>query len=154
MLELKHFDIFTLPNSNADKNIVCVTTNGIIKKDGTAVMGAGIAKTTNQRFKVSDKLADNLRTNGNTVCDLGSYYWRTSKFHIFAFPTKHDWKDPSNLELIEQSAQQLVNIVNTQGFEHIFLTRPGCGCGGLDWENQVKPLLEPIFDDRFTIVYR
>ena len=73
MRELHHFDIFTLPNNKAEENIVCVTTNGIIKRDGTAVMGAGIAKTANLRFKVAEKLADSLRTNGNVVSDLRIY---------------------------------------------------------------------------------
>ena len=77
MKELHCFDIFTLPNGNTKENIVCVTTNGIIKRDGTAVMGAGIAKTANLRFKVAKKLADSLRTNGNIVSDLGTYYWKT-----------------------------------------------------------------------------
>lgn len=154
MRELHHFDIFTLPNNKAEENIVCVTTNGIIKRDGTAVMGAGIAKTANLRFKVAEKLADSLRTNGNVVSDLGTYYWKTSRFHLVAFPTKHDWRNPSDLQLIEQSAKQLVVLANTNGFQHIFLTRPGCGCGQLNWETQVKPILTPILDDRFTIVYR
>lgn len=61
MKTIKAYDIFELPNNNSDENIVCVTTNGIIKHDSTAVMGAGIAKTANIRFNVAKKLADNLR---------------------------------------------------------------------------------------------
>lgn len=154
MQEIKHYDIFTLPNSNTNENIVCVTTNGIIRKDGTAVMGAGIAKTANQRFNLATKLAERLKKNGNTVCDLGEYTFKTSKFHIVSFPTKQDWKDKSPLWLIKRSAEQLVDIVNTHNYKHIFLTPPGCGLGGLDYETEVKPMLEKIFDDRFTIVIR
>ena len=154
MKELKCTDIFTLPDSNGRKNIVCVTTNGIIKKDGTAVMGAGIAKTANMRFNVSSKLATSLRQNGNNVSDLGQYNWQTSNFHLVAFPTKENWRDNSHLWLIERSARQLVEFADANEFEHIFLTRPGCGCGGLDWYNTVKPVLESILDDRFTVVYQ
>ena len=110
MQEIKHYDIFTLPNSNTNENIVCVTTNGIIRKDGTAVMGAGIAKTANQRFNLATKLAEHLKKNGNTVCDLGEYTFKTSRFHIVSFPTKQDWKDKSPLWLIERSAKQLIDI--------------------------------------------
>ena len=154
MQEIRHYDIFTLPNNNSNENVVCVTTNGIIRKDGTAVMGAGIAKTTNQRFQVAKKLAEHLRTNGNTVCDLGEYTFKQSRFHIVSFPTKQDWKDQSIPWLIERSAKQLVDLVNTQDYKHIFLTPPGCGCGGLNYETDVKPIIEPILDDRFTIVFR
>ena len=154
MQEIKHYDIFTLPNSNTNENIVCVTTNGIIRKDGTAVMGAGIAKTANQRFNLATKLAEHLKKNGNTVCDLGEYTFKTSRFHIVSFPTKQDWKDKSPLWLIERSAKQLIDIVNAHNYKHVFLTPPGCGLGGLDYETEVKPVLESIFDDRFTIVLR
>lgn len=149
-----HYDIFTLPNSKVDENIVCVTTNGIIKKDGNAVMGAGIAKTADTRFQLATKLADHLRKNGNTVADLGAYQYKTSQFHIASFPTKNHWRDNSIPELIRQSAIQLVALANKNNFKHIFLTPPGCGCGGLNYTTDVKPILEPILDDRFTIVFR
>lgn len=149
-----HYDIFTLPNSNPDENIVCVTTNGIIKKDGRAVMGAGIAKTADTRFDLGGILANHLRTYGNTVGNLGSFTWKHSKFHICSFPTKEHWRDASIPELIYKSATQLVELANTGNFQHVFLTPPGCGCGGLNYETDVKPILEPIFDDRFTIVFR
>lgn len=154
MNEMKCTDIFSLPDSNGHKNIVCVTTNGMIKRDGTAVMGAGIAKTANMRFNVAGKLANSLRQNGNVVTDLGQYNWQSSNFHLVAFPTKENWRDSSLLWLIERSACQLVEFADANNFEHIFLTRPGCGCGGLDWYDTVRPLLKNILDDRFTVVYQ
>lgn len=147
-------DIFTAPDSKSNTNVICVTTNGMIKKDGTAVMGAGIAKIVNERFHVAGKLADHLRHHGNIVCDLGEYTYEHSKFHLVSFPTKHHWRYPSNPRLIELSAKQLVALADEKQYERIFLTPPGCGCGGLDWENDVRPILEPIFDDRFIIVFR
>ena len=54
MLELKgNYDIFALPK---DGEAMCVTTNGIVKSNGHAVMGAGIAKTANETFQLSEKL--------------------------------------------------------------------------------------------------
>lgn len=41
-------DIFALPKHHMEA--VCITTNGIVKKNGCAVMGAGIAKEANMRF--------------------------------------------------------------------------------------------------------
>lgn len=149
-----HYDIFTLPNNNAKENIVCVTTNGIIKKNGHAVMGAGIAKTANERFHVSKKLAEYICTYGNVPCFLGQFQYKTSQFYLCSFPTKNDWRDPSDLELIKRSAQRMTIMADAEDFQHIYMTPPGCGCGGLDYETQVKPILEPILDDRFVIVFR
>lgn len=149
-----YYDIFTLSNNNPNENIVCVTTNGIIKKDGNAVMGAGIAKTADMRFQLAAKLANHLKSNGNVVADLGVYQYENSQFHIISFPTKNHWRDSSIPELIRQSAMQLVALANKNNFKHIFMTPPGCGCGGLNYKTDVKPLLEPILDDRFIIVLR
>ena len=45
---------------------VCITTNGIIKKDNTLVMGAGIALQAKQRFPgVSEILAYMVKSHGN-----------------------------------------------------------------------------------------
>lgn len=70
---------------------------------------------------------------------------------IITFPTKHHWRDESDLELIRTSAEQLIDICEGRGITSCYLTRPGCALGGLDWESQVRPLLEPILDDRFII---
>jgi hypothetical protein len=34
----------------------------------------------------------------------------------------------------------------------VVMPRVGCGLGQLDWDNQVKPLLEMYLDDRFWVV--
>ena len=55
MLELKgKYDIFILTQGNTEG--VCVTTNGIVKQDGKAVMGAGIAKQANAFFHLDLRL--------------------------------------------------------------------------------------------------
>lgn len=81
-------DIFTISNNDKNANVVCVTTNNMIKRNGEAVMGAGIAKSVNERFRVGYKLANHLRVNGNTCADLGEYSYQNSTYHIVSFPTK------------------------------------------------------------------
>jgi len=80
---------------------------------------------------------------------------------LILFPTKVNWKDSSILELIEKNAQQLVNRVqeflifnqNWPSIPHIYLPPPGCGLGRLKWED-VEPVISPILDDNFTVVFR
>lgn len=139
-------DIFKMPHG--EHEAMCVTTNGIIKNNGEAVMGRGIAKSVNDRYKVSYALARHLREHGNTPCDLGIH----DGFHVLSFPTKHDWRNDSSIQLIGQSAERLMALADSLGLEKIYLTKPGCANGHLDWELQVRPVLEGILDDRFIVI--
>jgi hypothetical protein len=129
---------------------VCITTNGIVKKDGTAVMGAGVAKQAKERFAKIDLLLGKLiQLYGNRVHLLTEK--TQSNPALVSFPTKNNFKDDSPIELIEQSSHQLVTLTNEKRWETVVLSRPGCGNGNLAW-NYVRQTIEPIFDDRFFIV--
>ena len=133
---------------DASTDAVCVTTNGVICRTG-AVMGAGIAKEANARYHLSGILAEKLRMSGNHVYDLGVY----DNKHILSFPTKNHWRDPSDIELIEQSCLELVALANANNWTEVLLPPVGCGCGGLNFQTQVAPVLEEILDDRFVICF-
>lgn len=60
------------------------------------------------------------------------------------------WACRSDLALIRQSCQQLVELTNQTGWTEIHLPMPGCGNGGLQPQH-VRPILEEHFDDRFTV---
>lgn len=143
-------NIFDLPTDRT--HAVCITTNGMIKRNGTAVMGAGIAKEANERFHLGYELANHLKNNGNTPFIFSTPGKNNS--HLISFPTKYDWRNQSDLNLIRRSAEILVEICNNSNIQTCYLTPPGCGCGGLNWDIQVKPVIESILDDRFTIVFR
>lgn len=145
-------DIFNLPKHHMEA--ICITTNGIVKKNGCAVMGAGIAKEANMRFNgLAQNLGDCLTQYGNQAYSMGLYKDNVTGewIRLITFPTKHHWRDKSNLELIEASAKQLIDICDRRGITTCYLTRPGCANGGLDWESQVRPMLEAILDDCFII---
>lgn len=155
MKELKtKINIFDLPISKTGSEAVCVTTNGNIKKNGLAVMGRGIALEANKRFNLTSKLAKYLNLYGNRLFDMGIYQNQISYFHIITFPTKYNWTENSNLELIEKSCQQLVELCNKRNISICYLTPVGCANGHLDYQTQVKPILEKYLDDRFIIVFR
>lgn len=146
------FDIFLLPKGPEDA--VCITTNGIIRSDGRAVMGKGIAKTADIKFNMAPALAVGLRTYGNHAFYMGILKDRQTgrSMSVITFPTKHHWRDGSYLDLIEQSARELVLLCKQHNIRDCYLPCPGCAAGGLDWETQVRPVIEPILtDDKFII---
>ncbi len=123
-----------------------VTTNGIVRANGLAVMGAGCALQAAQRFpSLPRELGALLRSEGNRVHLFPAY-------RLATLPTKHDWRKPSDLRLILDGCQQLVDFANQRGWPSVVLPRPGCGLGGLDW-GVVGPYLVSLFDDRFIVVY-
>ena len=54
-----------------------------------------------------------------------------------------------------QTSESFPNIMDSirryENFYHIAIPRPGCSNGGLNWEIDVKPIIEPLLDDRFII---
>ena len=121
---------------------VVVTTNGIVKKNGEAVMGRGVARQAKDRFpNLARRLAHVLKRRGNHIAIF-------EDIKIVTFPTKHNWKDSSSLELIDQSCVEIASLPYDATF---VMPKPGCGLGNLTW-NQVRPILEKRLDDRFTVV--
>jgi hypothetical protein len=139
---------------------ICITTNGIVKKDGKSVMGAGVAKQARDRFCNIDKILGSVITlNGNIVqliykMSVPLLYNKIHIVHIISFPTKNDWRQMSDLRLIEKSVIQLVTLTDTYGWNKILLPRPGCANGGRKWLSEVKPILKKYLDDRFYIIRR
>lgn len=147
---------------------ICITTNGYVKNNGEAVMGRGIAKEAAEEYPLLPKwLGNHLRTNGNHVT-IGSFDYPCTTWNgsdvceqvFFIFPVKPafgprgemGWKAKADLDLIKQSGEELMALINEFSYmKTVLLPRPGCGNGGLSWKD-VKPIIEPILDDRVTVV--
>lgn len=130
--------------------MLCITTNSDLTKDSKAVMGKGCALQAKERYPGIDTiLGVHIKNKGNIPCLL---YYELGTF-ICSFPTKHSWKYPSDLSLIEQSTEILVQLANEYGFNKIALPKPGCSNGGLKWP-AVRKVLSNIIgnDNRFIIV--
>lgn len=124
--------------------VVVITTNGSITKRGKAIFGHGVAKQAAQRFPdLADTLGGLLNAKGNHVFDL--------KCGIVTFPVEETpWSLP-DLRIITRSARELRDLADLSGWRQIVVPRPGCGGGGLAWKD-VRPLLEPWFDERFLVI--
>jgi len=135
--------------------IVC-TINTVCKKDGTLVMGAGIAKDFAEHFEwLPDRWGIRTKELGSpprTYPFVEPVDERDQTPYLIGIHTKYDWKDNSPFKLVDRSIKQLYIIVRAFGWKRVLMTRPGCGHGGLSWERQVCPLLEQVLDERFVVI--
>lgn len=150
-----------------DVDAICVTTNGQYTMQGIAAMGGGCAGVCARRWpETARKLGQMLKTFGTNVPfvigaldENGEYLSPTRegiknkeyKCLIFSYPTINNLINGSNLQLIKQSATILKDYVEKFELKNVIVPRMGVGIGGLRWED-VKPEVENILDDRFTIV--
>jgi hypothetical protein len=140
-------DLFAA-RTNSDVDAIVITTNGWVKEDGKSVMGRGCALRAKRLISDLDvTLGTLVSTKGNHVHLLRDYHIEPS---IVSFPVKDIWWELAEFWLIERSCQELVELVTTLEWETVWMVRPGCGSGGLDWIN-VKPILEKYLDGRFTV---
>ena len=116
---------------------VIITTNGITKRNGELIMGAGLALLAAEQYP---QLAKQL---GGHVVNYGNRCFILPKHNLISFPTKNHYKDKSDWVLIEKSLDELKSMIHKFGVEKVYMPRIGCGLGGLDWE-EVKPLIEKI----------
>jgi hypothetical protein len=125
--------------------VICITTNGTIKKNGECVMGRGCAFEAKNRYPGSAKrLGTHILAYGNTPCWINS--------GLVSFPVKHNWWEEADIELIKQSALWLCAQALNLGQKTFYLPRPGCGNGRLKWEN-VEPHLR-FLPDNVKVVSR
>lgn len=133
-----------------DGNAIVITTNGAVTKLGRAVMGRGVARQAKKRFAahgVDARLGQIIKVAGNHVHSL----FVGEPYTLVTFPVKHHWIDQADPELIVRSAGELKAKADKSLWAKVYLPRPGCGNGRLEWDD-VKPIIEPILDDRFTVV--
>lgn len=138
-----------------ENDTICATTNGETRKNsGNAVMGRGSAKVFRDEFKVDKLLGEYLIKYGNRAFFLGNHSYTnkhgtTKQIFLATFPTKHSWRDMSDIGLIEASAIQIKKIADKFNLKRIYIPIPGCANGQLKWSD-VKDKLS-ILDERFII---
>ena len=124
--------------------VVAITTGGMVQKDGTCAMPRGCARQAADKFDMlAYTLGEQIKFHGMHVFDLGN--------KIVSFPVETSPFERPELNIIEQSCIELVELCNYKQWNKVVVPRPGCGFGGLSWPD-VRPILEIHFDERFMII--
>lgn len=128
-----------------------ITTNGTVKKNGECVMGRGCAAEAKKKWPwVAAKLGLAVMNCANTPRILSDPS-ETDCATLVSMPVKHEWFQKADTSLIKVSATILARYADLHEWRVVVLPRPGCGNGGLRWED-VRPILEPILDNRFHVI--
>lgn len=119
--------------SDADALVNPVNTVG--------VMGKGLALEFKKRFPEMFKSYRFYCTHMNyKIGELMIY--TGCKPAIINFPTKTHYKMPSKIEYIEEGLKSFCSCYEERGIKSVAFPKLGCGLGGLNWEKEVKPLME------------
>ncbi|MBI5788446.1 MAG: macro domain-containing protein [Candidatus Schekmanbacteria bacterium] len=105
------------------------------------VMGKGIAKDFKtiypEMFREYQKLCETKKM------EIGNLWlYKTSNKWILNFPTKTTWRLSSKIEYIKCGLEKFIKEYAERGITSIAFPTLGCGNGELDWEKQVRPLME------------
>lgn len=123
---------------DADVEAVVNTVNTV------GVMGKGIALMFKERFgrnylkysaasKAGEVVVGRMFVTENLA--LEGPRW------IINFPTKKHWRNPTQIEWVDEGLKDLHKVILDKGIHSIAIPPLGCGNGGLDW-NDVRPLIE------------
>ena len=66
---------------------------------------------------------------------------QTGEKIIINFPTKNDWRKPSEYSYIEEGLNDLISVIEINKIKSIAIPPLGAGNGGLEWE-RVKKIIE------------
>ena len=104
-------------------------------------MGKGIALQFKRIYPEMFKIYREYCENGRL--DVGKLLlYKTPHKWILNFPTKRHWRSPSRVEYIEAGLRKFVATYAEAGITSIAFPALGCGNGELDFESQVRPVME------------
>ena len=132
-----HYKSANLLESDAEALVNTVNTMGI--------MGKGIALQFKNQYPNNYKLyaaackAKEVQVGKLFVTEESSLL--SGKKTIINFPTKTEWRKPSEYSYIETGLQDLVKLIREKNIKSIAIPPLGAGNGGLDWI-KVKTIME------------
>lgn len=123
-----------------DHCVRCIPVNTNLRKDGTAVMGKGVAKQCvefarrrgyNVQAMLGVLIAKDMRSG---AMEPGVYALNCERgCNFLAVPTKVNFWDNSSIDLVIRSCQQLAETAKEHPEATYLIPRLGCGEGSLLW---------------------
>lgn len=131
-----HFVTGDILSSQAEALVNTVNTVG--------VMGKGVALQFKNQFPhnytLYKKACERHELTIGTLLVIDDESLLQGKKTIINFPTKTDWRLPSEYSYVEKGLQELVKVIRERNFTSIAIPPLGAGNGGLNWV-RVKELL-------------
>ena len=133
MIEFKVGDIFAEEVEALVNTVNCV-----------GVMGRGVALQFKRAFPANFK-AYAERCKRKEMRPGEVFVFETANLgsprYIINFPTKRHWRGKSRTEDIESGLKSLAAAIEERGIRSVALPPLGSGLGGLDWAQDVRPML-------------
>lgn len=114
-------------------------------------MGAGIAKEFKARYFDMFKEYRKLCGDGSFNVGEGYIYKTTDNKYIFNLATQGSFAGATT-DNISACFIWMKNKLESLNVTRLAMPRIGCGLGGLNWDNQVLPLLEDILGEEELII--
>lgn len=162
-------------------SIIGIPTNGFITRNGTGVLGRGLALQAKQRYPdISYQFGHHLKMNGHIVG-----FMMQTPVKLISVPVKPCYleiKTPEDLEsilpsvrdqynavgqivpgfhcradpaIIKESLIQLEAFIQKHNIPSVHIPLLGCGNGGLSFKKDLMPILKETYvSDHVTLVYR
>ena len=150
-------DIFALYNEyvrqEGRENVAIVFGSNLsIKKDGTNVMGAGLAKQLKDAYPGIEKAHGDVLKEFKGVQNIPYYHKGSKDPIVVAFPVKKHWSENAIPSLIERSCHELKEIACENKKMTFLWAFPGIGNGKLDPDEVLKIIQKVGMPDNVILV--
>lgn len=142
----------------ASKGLLLATGNGVVKGDGSLVMGAGAAKALARSYPHLPRVFGRMAQSKPRMVGGWHLYGLlvlqvAPGLHAGVFQTKGDWKEPASLSLVAHSARKLAEWMEENPGWEVHMAFPGVGFGGLE-ERRVLEVLEEHLRGLPVVLYK
>lgn len=110
-------------------------------------MGGGLARQFRLRYPTMNEDYQAACAHGQVrVGKMWNWFDRGEGRWLINFPTKDDWRNPSELDYVTEGLKDLRDVIADLHLTSIAVPPLGCGLGGLRWDD-VEPLIKAYLCD-------